>query len=74
MNLCSKYVHGFRGKFQTLTKMNNDDLAPFFEKLFEHTPTDPASQRMVALQEREAFGHRSKGVGKQLMQWAQDFA
>lgn len=129
------YVHGFRGKFQTLTNMNNEDLVLFFAKLFEYTPTDPASQRMVALQDREVIGtisikrklvtniknkqgtfpwrsfksfgkwnvikmaiglhlfdykpengecyiadvvvhpdHRGKGVGKLLMQWAQDFA
>jgi len=128
------YVHAFRGKFQTLTNMNDGDLALFFEKLFEHSPTDPASQRMVALQDGEVIGtisikrklennkknkqrnfhwrsfnsfgkwnvfkmsiglylfdykpengecyiadvvvhpdHRSKGGGKLLMQWAQDF-
>ncbi|WP_255505002.1 GNAT family N-acetyltransferase [Lysinibacillus sphaericus] len=128
------YVHAFRGKFQTLTNMNDGDLALFFEKLFACTPIDPASQRMVALQDGEVIGtisikikletniknkqsnfpwrsfksfgkwnvfkmsiglylfdykpkygecyiadvvvhpdHRSKGVGKLLMQWAQDF-
>ncbi len=128
-------VHGFRGKFQTLTNMNDDDLALFFEKLFDHFPTEPASQRMVTLQEGEVIGtisvkwkpesdmkqkqvfpsrksfnqfgrwnllkmliglslldhkpqagecyiadvavhpdHRSKGVGKLLLQWAQHFA
>ncbi|KOY14771.1 GNAT family N-acetyltransferase [Paenibacillus xylanivorans] len=125
-------VHGFRGKFQNLTNMNDDDLALFFEKLFEHFPTEPASQRMVALQDGEVIGtisikwkpesdikqklpswknfnrlgkwnllkmliglslldhkpqagecyiaeivvhpdHRSKGVGKLLLQWAQHF-
>ncbi|KKO55414.1 GNAT family N-acetyltransferase [Paenibacillus sp. DMB20] len=128
-------VHGFRGKFQTLTNMNDDDLALFFEKLFEHYPTEPASRRMVALLDEEVIGtisikwkpesdrkqkqklpswksfnrfgtwrllkmliglsllnhkpqagecyiadivvhpnHRSKGVGKLLLQWAQHFA
>ncbi|CAH1057382.1 GNAT family N-acetyltransferase [Paenibacillus pseudetheri] len=127
-------VHGFRGKFQTLTSMNDDDLALFFEKLFEHFPTEPAGQRMAALQDGEVIGtisikwkpeydmkqkqklpswksfnrlgkwnlvkmliglslldhkpqagecyiadivvhpdHRSKGVGKLLLQWAQQF-
>lgn len=49
-------VHGFRGKFQNLTNMNDDDLALFFEKLFDHYPTEPASQRVVALQEGEVIG------------------
>ncbi|UNK16019.1 GNAT family N-acetyltransferase [Paenibacillus sp. N3/727] len=49
-------VHGFRGKFQKLTNMNDDNLAFFFEKLFEHFPTEPASQRMVALQDGEVIG------------------
>ncbi|MEC0090765.1 GNAT family N-acetyltransferase [Paenibacillus macquariensis] len=49
-------VHGFRGKFQHLTNMNDDDLAVFFENLFEHFPTEPASQRMVALQDGEVIG------------------
>lgn len=125
-------VHGFRGKFQTLTNMNDDDLALFFEKLFEHFHTEPSSQRMVALQDGEVIGtisikwkpvsdrkqklpswknfnrlgkwnllkmliglslldhkpqagecyiadivvhpdHRSKGIGKLLLQWAQHF-
>ncbi|MDR0268657.1 GNAT family N-acetyltransferase [Paenibacillus sp.] len=128
-------VHGFRGKFQHLTNMNDDELALFFEKMFEHFPDEPASQRMVALQYGEVIGtlsikwkvqsnmnhekqkypslksfnsfgkwnflkmlfglyfldhkpqvgecyitdvavhpdHRSKGVGKLLLQWAQDF-
>ncbi len=127
------YVHAFRGKFQTLTNMNDGDLALFFEKLFPCTPTDLGNQRMVALQDGEVIGtisikmkietnrknkqskfswtsfkgfgkwnvfkmsiglylfdykpkkgecyiadvvvhpdHRSKGVGKLLMQWAQD--
>jgi ribosomal protein S18 acetylase RimI-like enzyme len=49
-------VHGFRGKFQHLTNLNDDDLALFFEKLFDHFPKEPASQRMVALQEGEVIG------------------
>ncbi|MGG3508552.1 GNAT family N-acetyltransferase [Paenibacillus lautus] len=128
------YVHGFHGKFQTLTNMNEDELALFFEKYFDQYPTNPASQRMIALQDGEVIGtisikrkietsiknkqrkfswksfksfgkwnvfkmsiglylfdykpqdgecyiadvvvhpdHRSKGVGKLLMQWVQDF-
>lgn len=128
-------VHGFRGKFHPLTNMTDDDFALFFQKLIEHFPAEPASQRMVALQEGEVIGtisvkwkpefavkqkqklpsftcfkqfgkwnlvklmigisllnhkpkvgecyiadvvvhpdHRSKGVGRLLMQWAQQFA
>lgn len=52
-------VHGFRGKFLKLTNMNDDDLALFFEKLFEHFPTEPGSQRMVALQDGEVIGSMS---------------
>lgn len=71
-------VHGFRGKFQHLTNMSDEDLALFFEKLFEHFPTEPASQRMVALQEREVIGTLSikwnansdiKEEKKQLPSW-----
>ncbi|WGU97839.1 hypothetical protein QJQ58_07405 [Paenibacillus dendritiformis] len=49
-------VHGFRGKFQHLTNMSDEDLALFFEKLFEHIPAEPASRRIVALQEGEVIG------------------
>ncbi|MFF0826387.1 GNAT family N-acetyltransferase [Brevibacillus sp. NPDC003359] len=49
-------VHGFRGKFQTLTNLNDGDLALFFEKMFHYSPADPASQRMVALQDGEVIG------------------
>ncbi|SCW33254.1 Acetyltransferase (GNAT) family protein [Paenibacillus tianmuensis] len=49
-------VHGFRGKFQKLTNRNDDDLALFFEKLLDHFPAEPASRRMVALQEGEVIG------------------
>lgn len=49
-------VHGFRGKFQKLTSMNDIDLSLFFENLFEHYPTELASQRMVALQDGEVIG------------------
>lgn len=52
-------VHGFRGKFQSLTSLNDDDLALFFEKLFDHFPTEPASQRIVALQDGEVIGSLS---------------
>lgn len=49
-------VHGFRGKFHPLTNMTDDDLALFFQKLLEHFPAEPASQRMVALQEGIVIG------------------
>ncbi|WP_409973879.1 GNAT family N-acetyltransferase [Bacillus sp. Bva_UNVM-123] len=49
-------VHGFRGKFQHLTNMKDDDLALFFERLFDHFPTKAGNQRMVALQEGEVIG------------------
>jgi len=114
--------------------MSDDDLALFFEKLFDHYPTEPASRRIVAFQEGEVIGtlsmkwnvnstiekkklptwksfssfgtwyvhklfiglallnhkpqigecyiadvvvhpdHRSKGVGRLLFEWAQQFA
>ncbi|MED1783819.1 GNAT family N-acetyltransferase [Brevibacillus fortis] len=49
-------VHGFRGKFQALTNLNDGELALFFEKMFDYSPADPASQRMVALQDGEVIG------------------
>ncbi|GLI04528.1 hypothetical protein YDYSG_05580 [Paenibacillus tyrfis] len=49
-------VQGFGGKFQCLTNMNDGELALFFEKLLDHFPADPASQRMVARQDGEAIG------------------
>ncbi|WP_245583634.1 GNAT family N-acetyltransferase [Paenibacillus assamensis] len=49
-------VHVFRGKFQHLTTLSDDDLALFFEKLFEHLPTNPSSRRMLALQDGEVIG------------------
>lgn len=126
-------VDGFRGKFQALTKLSDDELAHFFEKLPVYFPDEPGELRMVALQNGEVIGtmtlkwkteapagsqarhypswqelntfgkwnllklltglrclayqpadrecyiadlsvhhhHRSKGVGKQLLQWAQ---
>jgi ribosomal protein S18 acetylase RimI-like enzyme len=48
--------HGFRGKFQHLTNMSDDDLALFFKKLFELFPTESASRRMIALQDGEVIG------------------
>lgn len=39
-----------------LTKMNEDDLALFFEKLLEYFPTEPSTHRMVALQLGEVIG------------------
>ncbi|WP_409179022.1 GNAT family N-acetyltransferase [Brevibacillus fortis] len=52
-------VHGFRGKFQTLTNMNNEELALFFKKLFDQFPNEPATQRMVAIQEGIVVGTMS---------------
>lgn len=49
-------VHGFRGKIQHLTNMKDDDLALFFEQLFDHFPTEAGNQRMVALQEGKVIG------------------
>ncbi|MGG3508530.1 GNAT family N-acetyltransferase [Paenibacillus lautus] len=49
-------VHGFRGKFQHLTNMKDYDLALFFERLFDHFPSETGSQRIVALQEGEVIG------------------
>ncbi|MBE9914115.1 GNAT family N-acetyltransferase [Paenibacillus donghaensis] len=48
--------HGFRGKFQHLTNMSDDDLALFFAKLFDLFPIESASQRMIALQDGEVIG------------------
>lgn len=52
-------IHGFRGKFQTLTNMNDDELALFFAKLFEHFPIEPATQRMIAIQDGQVVGSMS---------------
>ncbi|ASA25809.1 GNAT family N-acetyltransferase [Paenibacillus donghaensis] len=49
-------VDGFRGKFQTLTKLNDDKLALFFEKLLIHFPDEAGGQRVVAMQNGEAVG------------------
>ncbi|OAB41879.1 hypothetical protein [Paenibacillus glacialis] len=49
-------VHGFRGKFQHLTNMSDDDHALFFEKLFDYFPTEASNQKMIALQEGEVIG------------------
>ncbi len=49
-------AQAFHGKFNMLTKMNEDDLALFFEKLLEYIPTEPSTQRMVALQQGEVIG------------------
>ena len=49
-------VHGFRGKFQALTKMNDDELSLFFEKLFDQFPIEPATQRMVAILDGNVVG------------------
>jgi ribosomal protein S18 acetylase RimI-like enzyme len=128
--------YGFRGKFQHLTNLNEENLALFFEKMLDSFPAEPASLRVVALQAGEVIGtlsikwsanaevqqatsnlpswkdfnhitkwnflkliiglsllehkslakecyiadvavhpdHRSKGVGRLLLEWAQQFA
>lgn len=60
-------VHGFRGKFRHLTNMSDDELALFFEKLFDRFPAKPASQRMVALQDGAVIGTIS-------IKWKSEFA
>ncbi|WP_268625302.1 GNAT family N-acetyltransferase [Paenibacillus alvei] len=129
-------VYGFRGKFQHLTNLSEENLALFFEKMLDSFPAEPASLRVVALQAGEVIGtlsikwsenaevqqatsnlpswkdypfigklaflklliglsllehkplakecyiadvavhpdHRSKGVGRLLLEWAQQFA
>lgn len=49
-------AQAFHGKFQMLTNMNEGDLALFFEKLLEYVPTEPSTQRVVALQQGEVIG------------------
>ncbi|MCU6707891.1 GNAT family N-acetyltransferase [Paenibacillus sp. J5C_2022] len=49
-------VHSFRGKFQALTKLSDDVLASFFNKLFHYYPSEDASCRIVAIQEDEVVG------------------
>ncbi|WP_334073581.1 MULTISPECIES: N-acetyltransferase [Paenibacillus] len=49
-------VHGFRGKFQRLAKLNDEELSLFFEKMLELYPYEPASQRVIALQEGVVLG------------------
>ncbi|CAH8712319.1 GNAT family N-acetyltransferase [Paenibacillus thiaminolyticus] len=49
-------VHGFRGKFQHLTSLSDEELALFFEKLFDQFPAEAASRRIVALQEEQVIG------------------
>ncbi|MGG1664651.1 GNAT family N-acetyltransferase [Brevibacillus sp. NRS-1366] len=39
--------------------MNDNELALFFEKLFDNFPIEPATQRMVAIQEGEVVGTMS---------------
>lgn len=129
-------VHGFRGKFQHLTNLSEENLALFFKKMLDSFPAEPASLRVVALQAGEVIGtlsikwsanaevqqatsnlpswkdyhfigkwafyklviglsllehkpvakecyiadvavhpnHRSKGIGRMLLEWAQQFA
>lgn len=52
-------IYGFRGKFYPLTNLNDTELALFFEKLLDYFPSEPASQRMVALQGEEVVGSLS---------------
>ncbi|UVI30254.1 GNAT family N-acetyltransferase [Paenibacillus spongiae] len=52
-------VQGFRGKFQSLTNMKDDDLALFFEKLLDHYPHEPFGRRMVVLLEGIVVGTMS---------------
>ncbi|MGG4398163.1 GNAT family N-acetyltransferase [Paenibacillus thiaminolyticus] len=49
-------VHGFRGKFQHLTSLSDEELAHFFEKLFKYFSDEAASRRIVALQEEQVIG------------------
>ncbi|MDT8977745.1 GNAT family N-acetyltransferase [Paenibacillus sp. chi10] len=49
-------VHGFRGKFQHLTNLSEENLALFFEKMLDSFPAEPASLRVVALQAGEVIG------------------
>lgn len=49
-------VYGFGDKFRTLMNIGDDELALFFEHLLEHFPPEPASQRLVALQDGEVVG------------------
>ena len=52
-------VYGFGDKFRTLMNMGDDELALLFEHLLEHFPSEPASQRLVALQEGEVIGRNN---------------
>ncbi|GGF90692.1 hypothetical protein GCM10010912_39770 [Paenibacillus albidus] len=49
-------VHGFRGKFLTLAKLSEDQLAFFFEKLLNQLPDEGAGLRVVAMQNGEVIG------------------
>ena len=49
-------VYGFRGKFQTYTNLTDDKLALFFEKLLNAFPLEPASHRVIALQNNKLIG------------------
>lgn len=63
-------VYGFGDKFRTLMNMGDDELVLFFGHLLEQFPSEPASQRLVALQDGEVIGtlgfkHKPDHVMKQ---------
>lgn len=58
---------GFGGKFLSLSKLSDDRLALFFEKLLLHYPEDTAGQRVVAIQNGEVIGTLS-------LKWSQEFS
>ncbi|MCG7407046.1 GNAT family N-acetyltransferase [Paenibacillus sp. ACRRX] len=49
-------VYGFRGKFQHLTNLNDDDLAQFFASLLELFPAAMTTRRVIAVYEGEVIG------------------
>lgn len=49
-------VDAFYGKFYPLTRLEPGGLAALFEHLLDAFPQEPASQRLVALQEGEVIG------------------
>lgn len=54
-------VHGFCAKIQHLTNKCEDELTLFFERLLDRYPAEPASLRMVAVQDGVAVVTISKG-------------
>ncbi|MGG3508558.1 hypothetical protein ABES58_24250 [Paenibacillus lautus] len=56
------FVHGIRGEFQTLTNINDDDLAHYFEKCFEYVPADQqAKERSPCRREKLSAPYASNG-------------